>query len=122
MKTQIKRKLERMDVVKKQHWKSHLFSNIFDFRSNITLLKENNWDEKPAGSNNEKKKVFLLKKKINFLESENSFLKSEITIKKRVIDWFLEHNSNLLNITVDKYHKILTMKFTERVVKTKERS
>ena len=111
MKTQIKRKLERMDVVKKQHWKSHLFSNIFDFRSNITLLKENNWDKKPAGSNNEKKKVFLLKKKINFLESE-----------RRVIDSFLEHNSNLLNITVDKYHKILTMKFTERVVKTKERS
>ena len=45
--------------------KSHLFNDIFDFRNDITLLKENNEEEKPADSNIEKEEV-LLNQKITF--------------------------------------------------------
>ena len=37
--------------------KLHLFNDIFDWRNDITLLKENNEKEKPSDSNNEKDEV-----------------------------------------------------------------
>ena len=77
--------------------KWHLFSDIFDWRNDIMLLKENNGKEKPADSNNKKDEVLLLKEKTKLLESENSFLKSDINIEQKVIDSILEHNSKLLN-------------------------
>ena len=77
--------------------KSHLLIDIFDWRNDIMLLKENNEKEKPADSNNKKDELLLFKEKIKFLESKNSFLKSDISIKQKVIDSILEHDSNLLN-------------------------
>ena len=61
--------------------KSHFFTDIFDLRNDITLLKENNEKEKPADSHKKKDEVISLKQKIKFLESDNSFLTMKTTFK-----------------------------------------
>ena len=76
---------------------SHFFNDIFDLRTDITLLKEKNEKVKPANLDNKKDEVMSLKQKIKFLESQNSFLTNDINIKQKVTDSILEHNSNLLN-------------------------
>ena len=62
---------------------SHFFNDIFDFRNDIMLLKENNEKEKRSDSNNKRDEVMLVKEKIKLLESENSFSKSGINIKQK---------------------------------------
>ena len=62
---------------------SHFFNDIFDFRNDIMLLKENNEKEKRSDSNNKRDEVMLVKEKIKLLESENSFSKNDINIKQK---------------------------------------
>ena len=91
-------------------------------RKDIAQLKENNEKGKPANLNNKKVEVMSLKEKIKFLESENGFLKNDITIKQKVIDSILEHNSNLLNYHVVEDRKRVTMKSIKKVVKLEKRN
>ena len=82
METRIK-SLEDKQLSKIAALNSHFFNDIFDFRNDIMLLKENNEKEKRSDSNNKRDEVMLVKEKIKLLESENSFSKSGINIKQK---------------------------------------
>ena len=82
METRIK-SLEDKQLSKIATLNSHFFNDIFDFRNDIMLLKENNEKEKRSDSNNKRDEVMLVKEKIKLLESENSFSKSGINIKQK---------------------------------------
>ena len=59
------------------------------------MLQDNYFTEN--SESNEKEEICALKQKFQCLEVENNFLKNYVVNKQSLIDYLLEHNSNLLN-------------------------
>ena len=59
------------------------------------MLQYNYLTENPDST--EKEEIYALKQKVKTLEIENKFLRNDIVSRQNVMDFLLEHNSNLLN-------------------------